>query len=141
MDVYPWLKACHVAAAMTWTSGLVVAGLAVADRVAGTERETGDTGWIRAVGRWDRCVTFPALLLTWGLGLAMAMQGGWFASSWLMIKLVLVGLLVALHGVLSGRLRRLQPGPHPPPAILRYAAPATIPCVLVIAILVVMKPF
>ena len=34
MQVYLWLKAFHIAAATTWISGLVVAGLAVASRLA-----------------------------------------------------------------------------------------------------------
>jgi len=71
----------------------------------------------------------------------MAMQAGWFASPWLMIKLALVGALSALHGLVSGMLRRLGVSADHPPAALRYAAPATILGVVMIAILAVAKPF
>jgi uncharacterized membrane protein len=58
-----------------------------------------------------------------------------------MIKLAIVGALSALHGLLSGMLRRLGASAEQPPAALRYAAPATILGVAVIAMLVVTKPF
>ena len=142
MQVYLWLKAIHIAAAMTWISGIVVAGLAVGSRPAGTDNTAAqDTRMRDAIRRWDRRVTLPAMLLTWGLGLTMAMQAGWFSSPWLMIKLAIVATLAALHGVLSGRLRRLDRDAGPLPAALRHAAPATILCVALIAILAVTKPF
>jgi uncharacterized membrane protein len=142
MQVYLWLKALHIAAAMTWTSGIVVAGLAVAGPPARADGPAAqDTRVLDAIRRWDRRVTLPAMLLTWTLGLTMAMQAGWFASRWLMIKLVVVATLAALHAVLSGRLRRLDPDAGPGPAALLYAAPATILGVVLIAILAVTKPF
>ncbi len=71
----------------------------------------------------------------------MAMQAGWFSSHWLMIKLAIVGVLAALHSVLSGTLLRLDRGAGCPAAILLYTAPATILGIMMIAILVVTKPF
>ena len=81
------------------------------------------------------------MLLTWALGIAMAMQGAGSSYPWLMIKLTIVGALLALHGVLSGTLRRLARGAAQPAAILHYAAPATILGIVIIAILVVTRPF
>jgi len=142
MQVYPWLKAFHVAAAMTWISGMVAVGLVVASRLAGAGiQATHDPRHLDVIRRWDRCVTLPAMLVVWGLGLGMAMLAGWFGSPWLMIKLAIVGALSALHGLLSGMLRRLGASAEQPPAALRYAAPATILGVAVIAMLVVTKPF
>jgi len=142
MQVYLWLKAFHIAAATTWISGLVVAGLAVASRLARAGIQTAqDPYFLEAVRRWDRFFTLPAMLLAWALGIAMAMQAGWLSSHWLMIKLTIVGALLALHGVLSGTLRRLDRGADHPAAILFYAAPATILGIVMIAILVVTKPF
>jgi uncharacterized membrane protein len=142
MQIYLWLKAIHIAAATTWITGLVVAGLAVASRLVRAGIQTAqDPYLLEAVRRWDRFFTLPAMLLTWALGTAMAMQAGWFSSHWLMIKLTIVGALLALHGVLSGTLRRLARGADRPAAILLYAAPATILGIVMIAILVVTKPF
>lgn len=142
MQVYLWLKALHVAATMTWISGTVVAGLAVASRMAcaGIQAEQ-DRSFLAVVRRWDRSVSLPAMLLAWALGIVMAMQAGWFSSPWLMIKLAIVGALAALHGVLSGTLLRLNGSADQPSAILLYAAPAAILGVVMIAILVVTKSF
>ena len=142
MQIYLWLEAFHVAAAMTWISGMVAAGLMVASHLACADiQTTRDTRYLDVIRRWDRCVTLPAMLVVWGLGLGMAMQAGWFSSPWLMIKLAIVGALSALHGLVSGMLRRLGASADHPPAALRYAAPATILGVVMIAILAVAKPF
>jgi putative membrane protein len=142
MPVYLWLKAFHVAAVITWISGMMVVALALASRAthAGVEIMQ-DAHGLETIRRWDRYVTVPAMLMAWGLGLAMAMQAGWFSSPWLMIKLPIVGALAALHGLLSGRLRRAGRSADQPPSALLYAAPATILCVVMIAILAVTKPF
>ncbi len=57
-----------------------------------------------------RGLATPGLVLTWLLGIANAVQGGWFDDGWLHVKLVFVLALSALHGVALGRLRRLEPG-------------------------------
>jgi putative membrane protein len=142
MQVYLWLKAFHIAAAMTWISGMVAAGLVVASSLTcASIQATQDARYLEIIRRWDRCVTLPAMLVAWGLGLVMAIQAGWFGSAWLTIKLAIVGALAALHGLLSGMLRRLSASADQPPAALRYAAPATILGVVMIAMLVVIKPF
>jgi putative membrane protein len=142
MNVYLWLKAFHVAAAMTWISGMVVAALAIRSRQARADVQTAqEMYWLDTVRRWDRCFTFPAMLMVWGLGITMAMLAGWFSSPWLMIKLVIVGALSALHGMLSGLLRGLGRSADPPPSAMRYAGPATILGVVMIAVLAVTKPF
>jgi protoporphyrinogen IX oxidase len=142
MQVYLWLKAFHIAAAMTWISGMVAAGLVVANHQARTGvHTTQQTQLLETIRRWNRCVTLPAMLVAWALGILMAMQADWFASPWLMIKLAIVGALAALHGLLSGMLRRLGASAGQPPAAVVYAAPATILGIVMIAILAVAKPF
>lgn len=142
MDAYVWVKALHVAAAVTWIGGMLVAGVTLAGVALG-ERAGAPVApsLVDSVCRWDRRVTSPAMLLTWAFGIAVAMHGGWFAAPWLMIKLVLVAVLSAVHGLLSGTLRRLRRDTdRPGGAAVRYAAPATIVCVFVIALLAVAKP-
>lgn len=141
--LYLWLKALHVAAAAIWIGGLLIAALAVGAASSMEARPDGERrGWLDRVRRWDRRVTSPAMLAVWGLGLAMAIQGGWFASRWLMAKLAVVLALSALHGLLSGSLRRAaKEGGLTPHAATRNAGSATIVAVLTIAILAVTKPF
>lgn len=136
---YLWLKALHVAAAATWIGGLLVAALAV--RALGASPGDG-RNWLDAVRRWDRRVTSPAMLLVWALGIAMAVQGGWFASRWLMAKLAVVLALSALHGVLSGTLRRAARDDGSATTIAGLpAGHLIVAAVGAVAVLAVTKPF
>lgn len=95
-----WLTALHVGAAMTWIAGMILLGL------TGTVVEMGRDAGLRRIRMWNRRVTTPAMVATWVLGITLATRAGWFASPWLWVKLTIVFALSALHGRLSGRLRR-----------------------------------
>ncbi len=87
--------------------------------------------------RWDRAVTTPAMLLAFAFGLVLALGGHWFSDHWLQAKLVFVRPLAIVHGVQSGRLRRLAGGT----AIRPWrATPAILACLVVIVVLAVVKP-
>ncbi len=132
-DPYLWLKALHVAAAITFVGGVL--SVAVFLRAVGP----GHADLVRKVRRWDQRVTTPAMLLVWALGLSLALTGGWFRDGWLVAKLVFVIALSGVHGVQSAKLRRLAGGrPASPTSAL--IAPAIIGCVITIAVLVVVKP-
>jgi protoporphyrinogen IX oxidase len=143
MDFYVWLKALHIAAAVTWIGGMLVSAFALSISWA-SNGETDGANRLAAlamVRRWDRTITSPAMFLVWVLGLALAVQGGWFGMWWLTIKLMLVLGLAALHGMLSGTLRRLARAEPPSgPASLRYVPMLTLAGAAAIIILVVTKP-
>ncbi len=141
---YLWLKALHIVAVITWVGGLLAIAVAIAavsdprDQHAIANRAT----LLARVRRWDRRVTTPAMLLVWLMGLSLASMGDWFPQAWLGAKLAVVLLLSAVHGLLSGNLRRLSLSQEPgSPASLRHAAAAVVVAVLIIVILVVIKPF
>ncbi len=141
---YLWLKALHIVAVVTWVGGMLVVAVAIT-AVSGARAQheiASRAAFLVRVSRWDRRVTTPAMLLVWILGLALASMGHWFPQTWLVSKLAMVLLLSALHGFLSGNLRRLslsgQPGA---PASLNSAAAAIVVAVLIIVVLVVIKPF
>lgn len=141
--LYPWLKSLHLAAVMIWMGGMVVLVVArgwVAS--AAVPRPAQAQGAIEAMRAWDRQVTLPAMGLTWALGILIAVQGSWFSSPWLSVKLILVLALSGLHGMLSGSMRRLAEDPSArPPAVSRFAAAFVLASITVIAILVIVKPF
>lgn len=140
---YFWLKAFHVAAIVTWTGGMLINALALTLLAAKPPPyAASDAGLLAAVRRWDRLVTTSAMALAWILGLAMAVWAGWFSSPWFLVKLAVVTALTALHGMQGGALRRMagETG-GPPPAVLGLSAPLTLAAVVVIAVLVVVKPF
>lgn len=132
--IYLMLKAVHLAAVVTFVGGLLLSSVAV--RIANLAVH-------RAVRRWDRAVTAPALAIVWIAGIALALSGHWFGAAWLSAKLVLVVALSVLHGVLAGTLRRMGrddlvvvPAPW-----LGHAAEAVIAAMALVVGLAVLKPF
>ena len=89
----------HNAAMVVWIAAMVVAPLTI--------RGAGNASTARRILRG---VATPGLILTWLLGLWLAVQGEWFTQGWLHAKLVFVLALSALHGIALGRLRRMTPG-------------------------------
>ena len=133
--LYPWIKAIHVAAALIFVGGM----FAVSVLLAALRAVPGDAKAIaRFIRGWDSSVTTPSLLLVWALGFALASAGHWFGDAWLAVKLGIVILLSAIHGVQSGRLRRLAAG-----AAIRSwrVTPLILASAFAIAILAVAKPF
>ena len=138
-----WLKAFHIAAAVTWVGGMLMLSLLLlALRGSLGAYLPAERQLIAAVRRWDRLVTTPAMISVWALGIGMAQYAGWFGAPWLSLKLVLVLMLSALHGVQSGLLRHLfERAPRQQPAYLRHAGSLTIAAGTGIALLAVTKPF
>lgn len=140
---YTWLKALHISAVTVWFGGLVLAAVTVHACAPARDAEgaPGRVDVLTAVRRWDGAVTSPAMGLVWLLGIVLAVRGEWFGAPWLTIKLVLVGALSALHGFLSGMLRRLvRADALPISPRLRHAPLAAIAGVIAIIMLVVLKP-
>lgn len=133
---YLWLKALHVTAVLIFTGGLFVQAIGVA---AGAR---GSTETISLVSRWDQRVTLPAMLAVWLTGSLVAANGEWFSNHWLWAKLVFVVALSGLHGVQSGRLRRLRRGDRLDASGEPFLVPAVIAiAVAIVAFIAVAKPF
>lgn len=133
-EVYPWLKALHVASALVFVGGVLSVSTFL---TAASPAALADTAMARAVRRLDQLVTAPAMLLVWALGLTLAMGGNWFADPWLQAKLVFVVILSGVHGIQSGRLRRLAGGGSSQP---QRTTPLILASIVAIAILAVVKP-
>ncbi|MFC3227504.1 CopD family protein [Marinibaculum pumilum] len=134
-QLYPWLRAAHLCAALLWLAGMLLAALAL--RAASTRA---DAGIAVLALRWDRRATVPAMAATWALGLWLAVEAGWFTAPWLMAKLALVVLLSALHGGLAGRLRR-QAEDAAPDMAARFGLPLLLLAAPAVVFLAMVKPF
>ncbi len=129
---YELAKSAHIVAAFLWFAGMVVVALLHASA----------NGAVASLLTWDRYVTTPAMIATWALGLTMASMAGWFSDGWLMAKLVFVLALSAIHGVLSGCLRRSAgKGDGLSRNAVRLVLSALIASLCAIVFLVVAKPF
>lgn len=134
--IYLLLKAGHIVALMAWIGGMLAQVLLLRTMPPGPpQRQV-----LGAAARWDRRLVAPAMLLAWACGLALASIGHWFPSPWLIVKLILVVALSALHGVVSGSLRRMAGGTPASSAPSRHAGAVILAGVTVIVLLVVLKP-
>ncbi|CAM4097524.1 CopD family protein [Bordetella bronchialis] len=134
--LYTWLKVLHVAAALTFVIGVSALSLVlVADA---PDASQGKVAAAR-MRRWYRAVTTPAMLLTWALGIALAVRGHWMAGGWLHAKVACVVLLSAIHGVQAGTLRRRAQGQ--PAGVWRLTPLIVATATLAILALALAKPF
>ena len=100
---YPWIKAFHIIAVISWMAGMLylprlffyhcetIPGSPDSERFKVMER------------RLLRIIINPAMIAVWLLGITLAstpLSGGW-DQGWLMAKVTLVVALTAVHGVFS----------------------------------------
>ena len=140
--LHEWLNAVHVIAGVLWIGGMM--GMAMVFAVSGKSaaNDASRSALLDYVRKWNRCVTSPAMLLLWIAGVWMIVSYGKFPHAWLLIKLLVVVGLSALHGMLSGELRRRATGqPTKNFAILGKASAIIVVAVAVIGVLAVIRPF
>ncbi len=129
--IYALTKAAHLVSLIVWIGGMVALALSLRDPVR---------SFLQPLKTYDRFVTSPAMVATWVFGISLAMQGGWFAHSWLAIKIPLVVVLSGLHGVLTGKLRRAVSGAIDPEASGQFLMPLGFVLVTLIVLVVTLKP-
>ncbi|WP_179379810.1 CopD family protein [Jannaschia marina] len=130
--LYDLTRAAHLISLFVWIGGMVAVALALRfpARV--------DLTPLRA---YDRAVTTPAMILALSFGILLGVQGGWFSSGWLGLKILLALGLSGLHGALVGKLRRASwesraaAGPGD-----RWFLPVGLLLVTLIVLLVTIKP-
>jgi protoporphyrinogen IX oxidase len=133
-EFYPWFKALHVVSVLLFIGGVLLVSVFLN---AVTSEDKYNALIARKIRAWDQMITTPAMLLTWALGITLASVGHWFSDHWLQGKLVFVVVLSGIHGMQSGRLRRLAAGIEIRPI---QFLPAILICVVVIIVLVIIKP-
>lgn len=135
--LYFLLKGLHVAADMIWVGGMLINAFVIS-MVPPPIRG----GVITALRRYDRIVTTGALGLVWLLGLTLAIGYIGFSGGWLHLKLLIVIMLSALHGMQSKWLRRMEADPLiDPPAFVRKGMPIVLVSAIVVVLLAEVKPF
>ncbi|MBX9464976.1 MAG: protoporphyrinogen oxidase HemJ [Aquamicrobium sp.] len=140
--LYPWVKAAHVIAVISWMAGMLyLPRLFVYHTEAETGSEKSETFKVME-RRLLRAIINPAMIATWVLGLWLAWRGFGFAGGWLHAKIAAVLLLSGVHGYLSASVRRFAEDRNQKPT-RHWRIVNEIPTVLmiVIVILVVVKPF
>lgn len=139
--IYLGLKSAHVFFLMMWISGLVIQSLILST----TLKLDGplvphDLSRVRILLKWERWITIPSMIMAFACGLAIAIYGHWFGQKWLMIKLCLVIMLAAIHGIQAGKIRCLSRTSESMPAKSISMLPLIMFLLSLIIWLVIFKP-
>ncbi|NVK72828.1 MAG: protoporphyrinogen oxidase HemJ [Oceanospirillaceae bacterium] len=142
MGVYEWVKALHVMSVIAWMAGMFyLPRLFVyhADAEIGSDKS--ETFKIME-RRLLKAIINPSMIATWIFGLWVAYEIDAFRDGWFHAKLTLVILMSAVHGYLSGCVKRFAKDENKKSAKF-YRILNEVPTVLmiVIVILVIGKPF
>ncbi len=99
--MYLFLKALHIIAVVSWMAGMLyLPRLFVYHAVAARGSELSETFKVME-RRLLNFIMNPAMALTWILGIALMIQGGWMSAGWFHVKFALVIAMSAMHGFFS----------------------------------------
>ena len=132
---YLLVKAVHVFSIVAWMAALLyLPRLMVyhADAAAGSELSERLKVMER---RLLRGIMTPAMIAAWITGLTIAAMGGWFASPWLHVKILLVVVLSGLHGMASRWRKDFEADRNTRPARF-YRMVNEVPAAILVGILV-----
>src|SRR5690606_37876338 len=105
-DFYPWAKAIHVVAVISWLAGMLYLPRlfvyhAVVEKGSVQSETFKGLGW-----RVLRGLIHPAMTVIWACGLWLACKGGLFSAGWLHPTFAPVILMSAVHGPMPGAVRK-----------------------------------
>ncbi len=143
-EFYPWIKALHIVAVISWMAGLLYLPRLFVYHCraeAGVQSETFKVMEERLL----RVIMRPAMIATWGLGLMLVFvpEYQWWQSGWWIYgKIILVVLLTGFHDFLSRCAKAFAKDANARDEKF-FRIINEVPTVLMIAIviLVVVKPF
>jgi protoporphyrinogen IX oxidase len=142
VNFYPWLKALHVIAVMSWMAGMLYLPRLFVYHVAAEAGSVQSETFKVMERRLLRAIINPAMIVTWATGLWLAWRGFQFMGGWLHAKIFMVVILSAAHGYFSASVRRFAEDRNDRPAG-HWRMMNEVPTALMIGIviLVIVKPF
>jgi protoporphyrinogen IX oxidase len=141
-DYYEWVKALHVIAVIAWMAGMLyLPRLFVYHCEAEAGSKQSETFKVME-RRLLRAIINPAMVVTWVVGLWLAIESGHYRSGWMQAKFVLVLILSAAHGLFARWTREFAQDRNTHSQKF-YRVINEIPTLLMvgIVILVIVKPF
>jgi len=139
---YEWIKALHVIAVISWMAGMLYLPRLMVYHCEAEKGSVQSETFKVMERRLLKAIINPAMIVAWLAGLWLAWSGGWFSSGWFHVKLALVLILSAFHGMLSRWVRDFAGDANTRPARF-YRIANEVPTLLMIGIviMVVVKPF
>ena len=143
-DAYLWIKSAHIISMVAWMAGLLyLPRLFVYHAMAPLESDRFETFKVME-RRLQRGIMTPAMLATWGFGLALAATPGvvdW-RMGWIWAKIGLVFGLTSFQLMLGRWRNDLSAGRNRhPPRFFRMVNELPTLALIAIVLLVVVKPF
>ena len=139
---YPWIKAFHVIAVISWLAGMLYLPRLFVYHAEVPVGSPQSEIFKVMEQRLLNIITTPAMVVAWVLGIWLAWQSGYWAAPWFHAKLACVLALSGLHGYLSAATRAFREDRNTKSA-KHWRIVNEVPTVLMIAIviLVIVKPF
>lgn len=139
---YPWAKAIHVIAVISWMAGMLYLPRLFVYHVDAEKGSVQSETFKIMERRLLRGIINPAMTISWMFGLWLAWRGFAFQGGWLHAKLAAVLVLSGMHGYLSTAVRAFAEDRNTKPA-RHWRIVNEVPTVLmvIIVILVIVKPF
>lgn len=141
--MYLWFKAFHIIAVIFWMAGLFMLPRYFAYHAEADTGSDEDKKWQEREARLLRIIMNPSMLVTWILGLSLAVQGNWFSGQgWLHAKLFLVLAMTVFHMMCARWRKQFVAGTNTRSSkYFRIANEVPTLMTIVIVILVAVKPF
>lgn len=139
---YLWVKAAHITFVIFWIAGLFIVPRYYIHHQQATPGSAEDRAWIDREDKARTIILTPAMIITWVLGLMLAINIGAFSMGWFHAKLFLVLVLSGYQGWIVSYGRKLKNG-HRETDDKRLRIMNELPGILtaIIVVLVVVKPF
>lgn len=139
---YPWAKAIHVIAVISWMAGMLYLPRLFVYHVDAERGSVQSETFKVMERRLLRAIINPAMVVAWVLGLWLAWKGFQFSGGWLHAKIALVVGLSAVHGYFARSVRLFAEDRNEKSA-RHWRMMNEVPTLLMIAIviLVIVKPF
>ena len=139
---YLWVKAAHVTFVIFWIAGLFIVPRYYIHHQQATPGSAEDRAWIEREDRARTIILMPAMVITWLLGLMLAVHLGIFGQYWFSAKLLLVVVLTGYQGWIGAYGRKLANG-HREQADKRLRIMNEVPGIMtaLIVVLVIVRPF
>jgi len=139
---YLWLKAGHVTFVIFWMAGLFMLPRFFVYHQEAEPGSPEEARWVDRERRLLRIILWPAMAVSWVLGLALALSIGAFMQPWFHAKLGFVLILSAYHVWMAGYAADLARGVRRLTGKrLRILNEVPGIATVLIAIMVIVKPF
>ena len=99
--MYLTLKALHIIAVISWMAGMLYLPRLFVYHCAAEAGSVQSETFKVMERRLYRAIMTPAMIVSWLLGIALALQGHWLDAGWFQAKFALVLGMSALHGLLG----------------------------------------